>query len=173
MSLCVFLSVIVCLCVSLSLVAVSVSFPKIPSDTCCEGTEHAHGKAPAGYWGPEEKDAGGAHIHIAMTNDIIKQMEVNQNRRLESRGRRLRQEHRCALQTLLLLHLHLLPVVATVESERPVTHDVLVHAVAIFARVTEVHCQPAASSAKAQRVRRKRVASLARAHTNQTYPVST
>lgn len=51
-------------------------------------------EAPAGYWGPEEKDAGGAHIHIAMTNDIIKQMEVNQNRRLESRGRRLRQEQK-------------------------------------------------------------------------------
>jgi hypothetical protein len=51
-------------------------------------------EAPAGYWGPEEKDVGGAQVHIAMTSDIIKQMEVNQNRRLESRGRRLRQEQK-------------------------------------------------------------------------------
>jgi len=49
---------------------------------------------PAGYWGPEEKSLPGNYIHRQHCNDLIKQMEVNQNRRLDSRSRRLRQEQR-------------------------------------------------------------------------------
>merc|ERR1711879_858303 len=49
---------------------------------------------PAGYWGPEEKPAQAHVVHRNMCTDLIKQMEVDQGRRLDSRGRRLRQERR-------------------------------------------------------------------------------
>lgn len=44
------------------------------------------------YWGPEEKQPQPAEIHRDHCKDIIQQMEVVQNRRLNSRSRRLRQE---------------------------------------------------------------------------------
>jgi len=47
---------------------------------------------PAGYWGPEEKGGLDPDIFRRNANEIIQQMEVNQNRRLESRHRKLDQE---------------------------------------------------------------------------------
>lgn len=47
-----------------------------------------------GYWGPEEKELPDASQHITHCSDLIKQMEVNQHRRIDSRNRRLKQEKR-------------------------------------------------------------------------------
>jgi hypothetical protein len=47
-----------------------------------------------GYWGPEEKPVQNQNANREVCVDLIKQMEVDQNRRLDSRGRRLRQERR-------------------------------------------------------------------------------
>jgi hypothetical protein len=50
---------------------------------------------PAGYWGPEEKGVvQGSNLHKVHCSDLLKQMEVNQHRKLDSRSRRLRQERR-------------------------------------------------------------------------------
>eukprot|EP00928_Gymnodinium_smaydae_P077353 TRINITY_DN6063_c0_g1_i2.p1 TRINITY_DN6063_c0_g1~~TRINITY_DN6063_c0_g1_i2.p1 ORF type:complete len:486 (-),score=112.64 TRINITY_DN6063_c0_g1_i2:122-1441(-) len=49
---------------------------------------------PAGYWGPDEKPVQDNEVHRLLCNDLIKQMEVDQHRRLDSRCRRLRQERR-------------------------------------------------------------------------------
>merc|ERR1712054_86231 len=51
-------------------------------------------KECAGYWGPEEKELQGGLVYEQHCNDLIKQMEVNQHRRLDSRHRRLQQERR-------------------------------------------------------------------------------
>jgi len=47
---------------------------------------------PAGYWGPDEKELRDADELRVHCGDIIKQMEVNQVRKLKSRSRRLQQE---------------------------------------------------------------------------------
>ncbi|CAE7931073.1 unnamed protein product, partial [Symbiodinium necroappetens] len=46
----------------------------------------------AGYWGPEEKPTHTVETHRSHCQDLIKQMEVDQNRRLIDRSMRLRQE---------------------------------------------------------------------------------
>eukprot|EP00440_Ansanella_granifera_P017878 gb/GFBE01019416.1/.p1 GENE.gb/GFBE01019416.1/~~gb/GFBE01019416.1/.p1 ORF type:complete len:476 (+),score=136.40 gb/GFBE01019416.1/:1-1428(+) len=46
----------------------------------------------AGYWGPEEKPAQSTNTHRAHCSDLIKQMEVDQNRKLLDRSQKLRQE---------------------------------------------------------------------------------
>ncbi|CAE7304829.1 unnamed protein product, partial [Symbiodinium sp. CCMP2592] len=46
----------------------------------------------AGYWGPEEKPTQTVETHRSHCQDLIKQMEVDQNRRLIDRSMRLRQE---------------------------------------------------------------------------------
>ncbi|CAE7693116.1 unnamed protein product, partial [Symbiodinium pilosum] len=46
----------------------------------------------AGYWGPEDKPAQSVDTHRSHCQDLIKQMEVDQNRRLIDRSMRLRQE---------------------------------------------------------------------------------
>merc|ERR1712187_1037385 len=51
-------------------------------------------REPAGYWGPEEKTEQASDVVKKHCNDLIVQMEVNQHRRLDSRGRRIRQERR-------------------------------------------------------------------------------
>lgn len=47
-----------------------------------------------GYFGPEDKECPDILDHVTHTSQLIKQMEVNQNRRLDSRSRRLEQETR-------------------------------------------------------------------------------
>lgn len=47
-----------------------------------------------GYFGPEDKDCPDILDHVTHTTQLIKQMEVNQHRRLDSRSRRLDQERR-------------------------------------------------------------------------------
>lgn len=49
---------------------------------------------PAYYWGPEEKQAQQSNVHREHCAHLIRQMEVDQTRRLDSRGRRLQQERR-------------------------------------------------------------------------------
>merc|ERR1711879_1007499 len=47
-----------------------------------------------GYFGPEEKQAPGVGQQISHSSTLIKQMEFNQNRRLDSRNRRIVQERK-------------------------------------------------------------------------------
>jgi len=47
---------------------------------------------PAGYWGPDEKVLENTGVFRNHCSDLIKQMEVNQCRKLDSRSRRLQQE---------------------------------------------------------------------------------
>lgn len=47
-----------------------------------------------GYWGPDEKELQTADLHRNHCLDLIKQMEVDQRRKLNSRQQRLRQEKR-------------------------------------------------------------------------------
>lgn len=47
-----------------------------------------------GYWGPDEKGLQAAHVTTTHCEELIKQMAVDQHRRLDSRNRRLRQERR-------------------------------------------------------------------------------
>jgi hypothetical protein len=47
---------------------------------------------PVGYYGPDEKTLPDANLQRLHCSDLIKQMEVNQHRRLDSRMRRLDQE---------------------------------------------------------------------------------
>lgn len=49
---------------------------------------------PIGYWGPEEKELQSDELHRSHCGDLIKQMQVNQQRRLDERNQRLRQERR-------------------------------------------------------------------------------
>jgi hypothetical protein len=49
---------------------------------------------PCGYWGPEEKDLQDPGLYQQHCSEIIKQMEVNQSRRLDRKARELRQERR-------------------------------------------------------------------------------
>lgn len=56
--------------------------------------KHSERAEQAGYWGPEEKAAQSQDTHRELCGDLIKQMEVDQHRRLDSRSRRLRQERR-------------------------------------------------------------------------------
>lgn len=49
-------------------------------------------KETAGYWGPEDKPTQASQSHRNHCHDLIKQMEVDQNRRLVDRTMRLRQE---------------------------------------------------------------------------------
>lgn len=51
-------------------------------------------KECAGYWGPEEKELQSGSVYEQHCSDLVKQMEVNQNRRLDSRHRRLQQERK-------------------------------------------------------------------------------
>jgi len=53
--------------------------------------EAKRAEAP-GYFGPEEKEVQGAELHREHCSDLIRQMEVDQQRRACSRSRRLRQE---------------------------------------------------------------------------------
>jgi hypothetical protein len=46
----------------------------------------------AGYWGPDEKDFPDSDLQRHHCGDLIRQMQVNQHRRLDSRSRRLDQE---------------------------------------------------------------------------------
>merc|ERR1719401_775159 len=46
----------------------------------------------AGYWGPEEKPPQNPEVNREHCADLIKQMEVDQHRKLNDRGQRLRQE---------------------------------------------------------------------------------
>lgn len=48
----------------------------------------------AGYWGPDEKECQDVGQHMQTNTDLIRQMEVNQRRRLDSRNRRQVQERR-------------------------------------------------------------------------------
>jgi len=50
-----------------------------------------------GYWGPEEKHVYTDAMREQHRRELVAQMEVNQNRRLDSRDRRLRQE-RCLVE---------------------------------------------------------------------------
>lgn len=50
--------------------------------------------APSGYYGPEEKELQGVELYERHCGDLIKQMEVNQHRKLDERHRRLRQEQK-------------------------------------------------------------------------------
>lgn len=60
-----------------------------------EQEEKVHKQAEsAGYWGPMEKEAQDPQFHREHCSDLIKQMEVDQHRRLNSRNQRLRQERR-------------------------------------------------------------------------------
>lgn len=55
-------------------------------------------EAPHGYWGPEEKIAVDKRtFQEQMCKDLVAQMAVNQNRKLDSRDRNLRQE-RCLVE---------------------------------------------------------------------------
>ncbi|CAK9114103.1 unnamed protein product [Durusdinium trenchii] len=49
-------------------------------------------KETAGYWGPEDKPTQASQSHRNHCHDLIKQMEVDQNRRLVDRTMHLRQE---------------------------------------------------------------------------------
>merc|ERR1712046_506024 len=53
-----------------------------------------HRGEPCGYWGPEEKDLQDPRLYRDHCNDLIKQMEVNQSRRLDRKAREIRQERR-------------------------------------------------------------------------------
>merc|ERR1712139_302142 len=55
----------------------------------------------AGYWGPEEKNVYTDAVKMQHRRELVAQMEVNQNRRLDSRDRRLRQE-RCLVENGVL-----------------------------------------------------------------------
>jgi len=48
----------------------------------------------AGYYGPEEKEVQDMGLHREHCSDLIKQMEVDKQRRSSSRNQRLRQERR-------------------------------------------------------------------------------
>jgi len=54
--------------------------------------KESHRCEAAGYWGPEDKPAQSVETHRTHCQDLIKQMEVDQNRRLIDRSMRLRQE---------------------------------------------------------------------------------
>jgi len=59
-----------------------------------DGEEKSYFQSPCGYWGPEEKPVQMQELHRSLCSDLVKQMEVNQNRKLDSRGRRLKVERR-------------------------------------------------------------------------------
>lgn len=48
----------------------------------------------AGYWGPEDKSTKDPEVQRGHCSDLIKQMEIDQYRKLNDRGQRLRQERR-------------------------------------------------------------------------------
>jgi len=58
----------------------------------------------AGYWGPEEKECPGMTDQLMHSTDLIRQMEVNQARRIDSRSRRLKQERRIVDNSLAEIH---------------------------------------------------------------------
>lgn len=54
-----------------------------------------------GYWGPEEKNVYTDAVKMQHRRELVAQMEVNQNRKLDSRDRKLRQE-RCIVENGVL-----------------------------------------------------------------------
>lgn len=58
-------------------------------------------KEHPGYWGPEEKNVYTDAVKLQHRKELVAQMEVNQNRRLDSRDRKLRQE-RCIVENGVL-----------------------------------------------------------------------
>merc|ERR1712178_193441 len=84
-----------------------------------------------GYWGPEDKECPDSFDHVKHTSQLIKQMEVNQHRRLDSRNRRIEQERRLVDNSLaeisqdrdaerLKLQLHREVLVTTWDSQRKI-----------------------------------------------------
>lgn len=59
---------------------------------CKDQEVEARRAEPAGYWGPEEKPPRDTTRERQLAGSLVEQMETNQSRKLESRGRRLHQE---------------------------------------------------------------------------------
>jgi len=62
-------------------------------------------KETAGYWGPEEKPTQSNATHRSHCHDLIKQMEVDQNRKVVDRSMRLRQEKQIVNNCLVQMEL--------------------------------------------------------------------
>merc|ERR1719253_1511703 len=69
-----------------------------------ESEVRARRSETAGYWGPEEEECPGMTAHLMHSTDLIRQMEVNQARKIDSRSRRLNQERRIVDNSLAEIH---------------------------------------------------------------------